>query len=154
MRSALENHAELGTFVKPKVLSAGVVVVRRTDQDCRYLLLRVFNYWDFPKGIVEFGETPLETACREVQEETGLTQLDFLWGDICQETRPYGAGKVARFYVANSDQQKVVLPVSAELGRPEHHEFRWVTYTEGLGILTERLQTVHIWAHRVTGCGP
>ena len=139
--------------MKPSVLSAGVVVVRRTDQDCRYLLLRAFNYWDFPKGIVEFGETPLETACREVREETGLTQLDFIWGDICQETRPYRAGKVARFYVANSEQQAVVLPVSAELGRPEHHEFRWVTYKEGLGILGERLQKVLIWAHRVTGCG-
>ena len=139
--------------MKPKLLSAGVVVLMRTDQGCRYLLLRVFNYWDFPKGVVESGETPLETACREVQEETGITQLDFRWGEKFQETRPYGAGKVARFYVAQSEQHEVDLPVSPELGRPEHHEFRWVTYQEGLTLLTERLQPVLLWAHRATGCG-
>ena len=139
--------------MKPRTLSAGVVVLRRTDKGCRFLLLRVFNYWDFPKGIVEAGETPLETACREVQEETGLTQLDFRWGEIFQETRPYGAGKVARFYVAHTGQHEVELPASPELGRPEHHEYRWVTYKEGLDLLTERLQPVLVWAHRVTRCG-
>lgn len=139
--------------MKPKTLSAGVVVLRRTDQSCRYLLLRVYNYWDFPKGIVESGETPLETARREVQEETGISQLDFHWGEIFKETRPYGAGKIARFYVAQTGQHQVELPISAELGRPEHHEFRWVTYPEGRAILTERLQPVLIWAHGITGCG-
>ena len=139
--------------MKPKTLSAGVVVLRHTDQSCRYLLLRVYNYWDFPKGIVESGETPLETARREVQEETGISQLDFHWGEIFKETRPYGAGKIARFYVAQTGQHQVELPISAELGRPEHHEFRWVTYPEGRAILTERLQPVLIWAHGITGCG-
>lgn len=139
--------------MKPRTLSAGVVVLRCTDKDCRYLLLRVFDYWDFPKGIVEPGETPLETACREVQEETGITQLDFRWGERFQETRPYGAGKVARLYLAHTHQHEVELPVSPQLGRPEHHGHRWVTYRQGLDLLTQRLQAVLEWAHRVTGCG-
>ena len=34
-------------------LSAGVVVVRETSDGWRFLLLRAFNHWDFPKGMVE-----------------------------------------------------------------------------------------------------
>ncbi len=35
---------------KPKILSAGVIIVRYFDAGWRYLLLRVYDYWDFPKG--------------------------------------------------------------------------------------------------------
>jgi len=31
------------------------------------------GHWSFPKGHVEQGETEIETALREVKEETGLT---------------------------------------------------------------------------------
>ena len=55
-----------------RILSAGVVVVRRVDDGWRVLLLRVYNYWDCPKGVVEPGEDPLATARREVREETGI----------------------------------------------------------------------------------
>ena len=54
-----------------RILSAGVVVVRHTDDGWRVLLLRVYNYWDCPKGVVEPGEDPLATARREAREETG-----------------------------------------------------------------------------------
>lgn len=30
------------------------------------------RYWDIPKGRMEPGESPLQTASRELQEETGL----------------------------------------------------------------------------------
>lgn len=43
-------------------MSAGVIIVRRYDDEWRYLLLRVYNYWDFPKGEVEPGEDPLAAA--------------------------------------------------------------------------------------------
>jgi len=59
------------------VLSAGAVIVRRFDSHYRYLLLRVRDYWDFPKGMVEPGEAPLAAAIRETEEETTLTDLDF-----------------------------------------------------------------------------
>ena len=39
--------------------SAGVVVVRPGDDGWRYLVLRAFRNWDFPKGLVESDEQPL-----------------------------------------------------------------------------------------------
>ena len=61
-------------------LSAGVVLVRETDDGWRYLLLRAFTHWDFPKGMVEPGEEPLAAAIREVREETLIEDLHFEWG--------------------------------------------------------------------------
>ena len=58
-------------------LSAGVVVVRPSEEGWRFLLLRAFNHWDFPKGMVEAGEQPLEAAIREVQEESLIEDLEF-----------------------------------------------------------------------------
>lgn len=142
--------------MKGTVLSAGVVVVRRFDGEPRYLLLRVFRYWDFPKGLVEPGEGPLEGARREVREEAALADLDFRWGPEYRETPPYGPQhKVARYYLAESSRGEVTLPVSPELGRPEHHEFRWAGFEAARDLLNDRLRPVLEWAHdRVTGAAP
>ena len=135
-----------------RTVSAGVILVNLNPQGCRYLVLRAYNYWDFPKGLVEEGETALETALREVEEETGLSRLIFRWGEDYRETPPYGRGKVARYYLAESPDTEVVLPVSAELGRPEHHEYRWAGYTEVRALVVPRLVPILDWAHRLTGC--
>ncbi len=123
-------------------LSAGVIVVRWLTHQPHYLLLRAYNYWDFPKGLVEEGEDPFAAAQREVTEETGLTELVFRWGKVYHETGPYGAGKIARYYLAESPCGDVFLPVNPLLGRPEHQEFRWVTYDQAQPLLAVRLKPV------------
>lgn len=129
-------------------LSAGVVIVRRFDDQYRYLLLRAHTYWDFPKGIVEPGEDPLTAAIREVEEETTLTGLDFRWGQPFTETEPYGKNKIARYYLAESPRGKVFLPVTEELGKPEHEEFRWMEYDAARGLLVPRVLAVLDWAEK------
>lgn len=124
--------------------------MRLGGDERRYLLLRAYNYWDFPKGLVEPGEDPLRAARRELEEETGIRGIDFAWGQGFYETKPYGRGKVARYYVALAHEHEVRLLPSAELGRPEHHEFRWVGYRDGLDLLSERLRPVLEWAHGVS----
>jgi bis(5'-nucleosidyl)-tetraphosphatase len=126
-----------------------VVVVRRDTDSWRYLLLRVYRTWDFPKGGVELGETPLQAAVREVAEETMLGDLAFVWGERWRETVPYSGGKVARYYLAESPAQPVSLPVNVELGRPEHHEFRWLRYADARRLLPERLLPVLDWARSI-----
>lgn len=134
--------------------SAGIVPVRLEAGERRYLLLRAFRYWDFPKGEVEPGEEPLAAALRELAEETGITDIELAWGTVWYETPPYGRGKVARYYVGRTRTRTVVLPVSRELGRPEHHEYRWVRFEEGLRLVGERVAAVLRWAERVTAAPP
>ena len=137
--------------MKVQTRSAGVVVVRRFDDGLRYLLLRCFGYWDFPKGEVEPGEDPLRTARREAAEETGLTGLDFRWGDVHVETPAYGKGKVARYYLAESPAGEVDLPVSPALGMPEHQEYRWATVAQAQTLVNDRVRAVLAWAGQRIG---
>ncbi len=132
-----------------RILSAGAVVVRKADDGWRVLLLRVYNYWDCPKGVVEPGEDPLITAKREVREETGIADLEFRWGEEFIETAPYSKNKVARYYLATTGTAEAKLPVSPELGKPEHHEWRWLNWEEAEQRVAERLWPVLRWAQDV-----
>jgi 8-oxo-dGTP pyrophosphatase MutT (NUDIX family) len=58
-------------FSPPQRLSCGVLIV---NAERELLLCHVTGqqHWDLPKGGMAAGETPLQTALRETQEETGL----------------------------------------------------------------------------------
>jgi 8-oxo-dGTP pyrophosphatase MutT (NUDIX family) len=131
-------------------LSSGVVVVNGAGAQRQLLLLRAYKNWDFPKGLVEAGEEPFAAALREVREETTLQHLVFDWGQDYIETGPYNKGKVARYYIARSDEREVSLPVNPNIGMPEHHEARWVTYEGALAVVTSRLIPVVQWARTIT----
>lgn len=132
-------------------LSCGVVVARRTDNGWLTLLLRAFHHWDFPKGIRERGEEPMEAAIREVGEETGVTELSFDWGDRYFETGPYSRGKIARYFIATTKQEKVEMGISPETGEPEHHEWRWVSFDEAYDLGSPRVRTIVQWARQIIG---
>jgi bis(5'-nucleosidyl)-tetraphosphatase len=132
-----------------KILSAGIVPLRRTSQGWRMLILRAYKNWDFPKGMVEPDEDPLDAAKREAAEEAGLYDLEFPFGDNYRETVPYAGGKVARYYLAETHEEYVQLPVSGELGRPEHHEWRWVSFDEAEDLLPPRLALVLDWVREL-----
>lgn len=123
----------------------------RWPQGWRVLILRAYRNWDFPKGLLDPGESPLAAALRETREETGLANLLFNWGYGFTDTEPYAVGKVVRYFLAESPVGEVVLPVSAELGRPEHNEFRWVAPDDAAALLPARLVTVLRWAMEQLG---
>ncbi|MDE2051930.1 MAG: NUDIX domain-containing protein [Gammaproteobacteria bacterium] len=132
-------------------LSAGVVVLRRGAAGWLFLMLRAYRNWDFPKGMVEPGEDPLAAARREVREETLIEDLEFRWGEVYKETEPYGNRKIARYYLAATRTEKVSLPVSPELGRPEHEEWRWVDRRAALALSSARVQLIVRWAAETAG---
>jgi 8-oxo-dGTP pyrophosphatase MutT (NUDIX family) len=135
----------------PDKLSCGAVVVRRSDSGWETLMLRAYRNWDFPKGLCESGETPMQAATREVGEETGIDDLNFDWGDRFTETGPYNRGKVARYFLARTEQEEVQMGISEELGRPEHHEYRWLGFDEAYDIASPRVRLVVQWARQVIG---
>lgn len=133
---------------RPRRLSCGVVVVRRSGSGPLLLMLRSFAHWDFPKGMQEADESPLETAIREVREETTIDDLDFPWGNESIDTGPYSNGKIARYFVGKSLIREIGLPVSAATGRPEHVEWRWVDMATARGLASPRLQRVLDWVEK------
>lgn len=132
-------------------LSCGVVVVRRQGDAWLTLMLRAWRNWDFPKGLREEGETALAAARREVAEETGIDELAFDWGETSIETGPYNRGKIARYYLARTERESVEMGIVPELGRPEHHEWRWMTFDEAYDHASPRVRSVVVWARQIVG---
>ena len=132
-------------------LSCGAVVVRKTGDGWLTLMLRAYRNWDFPKGLCENGETPFDAAMREVGEETGIEDLSFDWGDHHMETGPYNRGKVARYYLARTEAEAVRMGVSPDLGRPEHHEYRWMSFDTAYDLSSPRVRQVVQWARQIVG---
>jgi len=118
----------------PLEKSCGAVIFRRNGAE-KYLLLHYEGgHWDFVKGHVEKGENERETALRETEEETGITDLKFIEG--YREAISYfyrRAGRTVRkevaFYLLETDTEKVRLS-------REHVGFDWLTYDRAMERLT------------------
>ncbi len=132
-------------------LSCGVVLARQADDGWLTLMLRAYHHWDFPKGIREENEEPLDAAKREVREETSVDDLSFDWGDRYFETGPYSRGKVARYFIASTRQVDVEMGISPETGEPEHHEWRWVSFDEAYDLGSPRVKQIVQWARQIIG---
>jgi bis(5'-nucleosidyl)-tetraphosphatase len=115
----------------PAEHSAGAIVYRKEKGKNFYLLLEYRpDYWGFSKGNIETGEAVEETARREIREETGLTDLQFVEGF-----------KVREQYVYTRQGQRVFKTVSYLLAQTatqdikiswEHSGFVWLPYEEAL----------------------
>jgi len=78
-----------------------MIVFHRAEDRCRFLLvlsrLTKRPLWEFPKGGVDEGETLIETATRELREETGLTseQISIVPGFQRTEDYRFSSGQGA-----------------------------------------------------------
>jgi 8-oxo-dGTP pyrophosphatase MutT (NUDIX family) len=132
-------------------LSCGVVLARATGDGYVTLMLRAWHHWDFPKGLMEEGEEPVQAAVRELREETGIAEAQFEWGERYMDTGPYSRGKTARYFLARTDEEAVVLGPSPDTGEPEHHEWRWVSFDEAYDLASPRVREVVRWARQIIG---
>jgi len=115
--------------------SAGALVFHITDGRPRYLLLKYpAGHWDFPKGNIERGETPLEAMHREVREETGLVDVRPVDGfeqviEYYYSRDGLRIRKQVVFYLAESKEQKVTLSF-------EHRDYKWAGFDEAMKVVT------------------
>ena len=65
-----------------KEFSAGAIIYRKEDGRPYFLVIfsRRNMIWGFPKGHLEPGESEHDAAVREIEEETGITDLIFVDG--------------------------------------------------------------------------
>lgn len=121
----------------PKETSAGAIVFRKERGQPLYLLLHYPSsqktkreYWDFAKGHIEKGETELETVKREVQEETGITDLTFIAGfkeaiSYMFQVKGQKIFKTVVFYLGETLQKEVQISF-------EHLAYQWLPYEKAL----------------------
>ncbi len=117
-------------FIKPHCISAYVV-----DREQRkYLLLRrcdpyLFGTWQMVSGKIEEGETSVEAALREIQEETGICPCVL-----------YSADAIETFYLSSKDAISFI-PVfvalvgkvdSVRLSPKEHDAYEWLSLEEAM----------------------
>lgn len=57
--------------------SYGIIPILKNSQPLQTVIIKnkKSEYWGSPKGTPEINETPLETAIRELQEETGIAEI-------------------------------------------------------------------------------
>lgn len=115
--------------------SAGGVVVNRRGE-----ILVVSQHgtsWSLPKGRIEEGENPLGAARREIHEESGITELEFV-----EEL-----GSYSRYRLSGMDEDRSELKtIHMFLFRtneealapldPENPEALWVEKTKVAELLT------------------
>lgn len=138
-----------------KEKSAGAIVFRVEKGKPLYLLLHYPSgtkskeeYWDLPKGHIEEGEKEQETVRREIREETGLSDVEFLEGfrEEIHYWFQFGAEKISKtvvFYLVKTRQERVVIS-------SEHLGFQWLGFQEAQEKLTyknakEILQKAHTY---------
>jgi 8-oxo-dGTP pyrophosphatase MutT (NUDIX family) len=120
--------------------SAGAVLVRRMRG--RWWLAAVRpqgkreGTWALPKGLVDDGESPAETAVREGFEETGVHgRLESKLGDVRYVYTWKGERvfKVVSFFLARAQGGRIgALPPGMEI---EIAEARWLPLSEASGLL-------------------
>jgi 8-oxo-dGTP pyrophosphatase MutT (NUDIX family) len=137
-----------------KIMSAGFVIVDFSGREPTALcLLNDFRQWDFPKGKLERGESALDAAIRETEEESGLSLNDIQPVNEISETVFYsvpGGSKSATYFFAERISKKSpYLPVNPMLGKPEHIMLRWFPISSLDEIMPKRLEpvieTLHTW---------
>ena len=111
--------------------SAGIVVFRKENEKNMFLLLHYpSGHWDFVKGKMERGESTHETATRETQEETGITDIKYLenfeeWIKYNFQYQGELAQKKVVFFLAETKTEEIIIS-------HEHSGFIWTDYNSAM----------------------
>ena len=113
--------------------SCGAIVYRKSHGNTEILLIKHINsgHWSFPKGHVEGNETEVETAIREIKEETAI---DVMIDPTFRETVSYYPKRDTQntvVYFIGKAKNYDYIPQEEEIS-----EIRWVDIGYASNILT------------------
>ena len=119
----------------PQEKSCGAVVFKMHKDGPKYLILHYqAGHWDFPKGHQEKNENEQQTTAREIKEETGIEDADFVEG--FKETINYyfkreeqTIHKEVIFFLVKSSTEHVELS-------NEHIGYAWLSFDNASRKLT------------------
>lgn len=113
--------------------SCGALIFHEDGEQSLLLLIKHRNggHWSFPKGHVEAGETEVETALREISEETGL-QVDLIsdFRESVSYSPKGGITKEVIYFLAYSDH------TTLHLQEEEVGQGIWVDVPRALTLVT------------------
>ena len=119
----------------PKETSFGFVVVSHAGSEPKFLFVRQSSdgHWGFPKGHPEAGETPLETARRELMEECSVSDISLRGDHVFEETYRFVRNgveteKTNTFFIATVATESLA-PQAGEIS-----ECRYLSLGEASGL--------------------
>ncbi|XP_015112669.1 bis(5'-nucleosyl)-tetraphosphatase [asymmetrical] [Diachasma alloeum] len=122
---------DLNLIVNMATRACGFVIFRRFKGPIEYLLMQTSygqHHWTPPKGHVDEGESDMETALRETEEEAGLKREDLrIFEDAKAELRynVKGKPKDVIYWLAELIKEERDARLSSE-----HQDFAWLTLDE------------------------
>jgi len=129
------------------VPGAGFVLYKKFPDGIRFLGLigpkfhqvRCSGTYDIPKGIIDAGETPFETAIREASEEAGytITENDIIAGPFVDS---YLTMWMAEVY------SEPLITANPHTGIVEHEGYSWLEPEELLNSCYDYLRPTVRWA--------
>ena len=113
--------------------SCGAVVFTRMNGTIRYVLVQQKEeFYGFPKGHMEPGETEKETALREIREEIGISPT-LLDGFVTTDEHPIPKKDIMKqmvYFLAEYSNQEIRFDPDELLSAP------LVTYEEAMALFT------------------
>ncbi len=140
----------------PQEKSAGAIIFRMVNGVPHYLLLHYHSgHWEFARGHFEEGEDEMETVRREVEEETGIKDVQIVpgfkgftkfvfkrtWGLSPEDKKkaPWTM-KIVTLYLAQAETDTVTIS-------QEHKGFGWFVFEEAVKKLPKDAKKVFTSAH-------
>ncbi len=118
--------------------SYGVIPTRLRAGVREFLLVRHKSggHWAFPKGHAEQGETPIQSAKRELAEETGLTHVALAAFPAFEEhyasiKKGVTYDKTVTYYVG-----EVLIDQPVVVQESEVSDYEWLAFEQALARIT------------------
>jgi len=117
--------------------SIGVIVFRYENEQIKFLLIKhSAGHWAFPKGHPDKGESKIQTAKRELLEETGIKDVTLISDKILLDDKYMFTGskkelisKIVYYFIAVTKNDVV------KIDEDEIIDFKWCTLEESMNYL-------------------